>query len=33
MECWTGMAVNISNGKLTYILLNDRAKVFRLYKQ
>ena len=33
LECWTGMAANISGGKLTYNLLNDRAKVFRLYKK
>lgn len=33
LECWTGMAVTISGDKLTYTLLNDRAKVFRLYKK
>ena len=33
LECWTGSTVNISDGRLVYTLLNDRAKVFRLYRR
>ncbi|MBR6249143.1 MAG: hypothetical protein IKQ89_09145 [Muribaculaceae bacterium] len=33
VECWTGSAAVIADGKLTYSSPNDRARVFRLYKK
>ena len=33
LECWTSQKLDISNGKLNYRLLNDRARLFRLYKK
>ncbi len=33
VECWSGEAANLQQGKLVYTSPNDRARVFRLYKQ
>lgn len=32
-ECWSGDAINLSDGNLIYSSPNDRARVFRLYKK
>ena len=33
VECWSGAAINLSDGKLHYSSPNDLARVFRLYKK
>ncbi len=33
LECWSGEAVNLSDGTLNYSSPNDMARVFRLYKK